>query len=1056
MDQKSWLWKKRSTEKTLLADKGSNSSSRNEEVTEVQKLLTEKTGLEKDIRILNEKLSSALSDCNAKDNIAKKQVKIAEEAISGWEKAETEAIALKQEIDKILQQKAFSEERIDLLDAALKECMQQLRFAREEQERRVHGAVTKTSEEFEKIRIPLDEQLVEASKKLAKLDAENNQLTKALSGKDKVIEDLGKYRSQVEADLNSFLSRVESTEKENASLKYEVHVLEKELDIRNEEREFNHRIADAAQKQQQESAKGIAKLETECQRLRFLVQKRLPGPTTLAKMRSEVKSLAKDNVEMRIRKSNPSPTTSIEFSTELVPDVPSARITLLTEQLYAMVEENRALKEALNKKSSELQLSRNMYARTSSKLPRSAGLVEESLKSQAPAEPGKPCYLLEHSLAASSDVGSDDKFSCTESWATSLISELEHFKNEKQLITPSHRNMATSDMNLMDDFAEMEKLAVISLDEPAESPDSSCEESNAIIGIPRSPSGAHSLSEPGRGCAPINGCPSEHVISSQEIHSGFVAGHGIPERLGDLLKMLLEHSHLSQRNPQDLLEAIKLALAHHKVDSTTFCGKASTNHAEALYNGSGHVDQVSSNKSSNQDVPDIRNGNNISVSNTEQSSHKSGSNVSIPIRKVLELLEGINIQSQDNGLAEFSSGKDEKILSYKNSGNPTGYIVRVFQWKTAELLAILQQFVQTCNDLLNGTANLEQFALQIASSLEWIMSHCFSLQDVSSMKDAIRNHLDWDDSVSESEEESESVNQPHNSSSKMEALQLSIKEEVKIWNVEWTNKESAMAGSEGRLHSETCKCECFIIRPQESQDVTGNLHTKMEAIEQIEGKFEHRLEKQKMTKEDLETQLVESNQEWRKACERISLLENELGNKNNCCERLEETCHELQIQLKSMTGREASDNGKHQEKQLSNDWEITAASEKLAECQETILNLGKQLKALASPCDAALFHKVISAPADSTVVRNISRRSSLLDKMLAEDNDTHGAARDGNISSAATESTTNPNGINHEDKSKTAVAAMDIVPSKKHGGTSFFKRLFSRRKKGKNDKTPIS
>lgn len=49
----------------------------------MQKLLTEKTGLEKDIRILNEKLSTALSDCNAKDNIAKKQVKIAEEAISG-------------------------------------------------------------------------------------------------------------------------------------------------------------------------------------------------------------------------------------------------------------------------------------------------------------------------------------------------------------------------------------------------------------------------------------------------------------------------------------------------------------------------------------------------------------------------------------------------------------------------------------------------------------------------------------------------------------------------------------------------------------------------------------------------------------------------------------------------------------------------------------------------------------------------------------------------------------------------------------------------------------
>lgn len=113
------------------------------------------------------------------------------------------------------------------------------------------------------------------------------------------------------------------------------------------------------------------------------------------------------------------------------------------------------------------------------------------------------------------------------------------------------------------------------------------------------------------------------------------------------------------------------------------------------------------------------------------------------------------------------------------------------------------------------------------------------------------------------------------------------------------------------------------------------------------------------------------------------------------------------------------------------------------------------MKALALPCDAALFDKVISAPAEPSVVRNISRRSSLLNKMLAEDNDTHVAAHNGNnISSAATESSAKS--TSHEQKSKSAAATMDIVPSNKHGGTSFFKRLFSRRKRGKHDKTPIS
>ncbi|KAL0325877.1 UNVERIFIED_CONTAM: Filament-like plant protein 7 [Sesamum radiatum] len=232
-----------------------------------------------------------------------------------------------------------------------------------------------------------------------------------------------------------------------------------------------------------------------------------------------------------------------------------------------------------------------------------------------------------------------------------------------------------------------------------------------------------------------------------------------------------------------------------------------------------------------------------------------------------------------------------------------------------------------------------------------------------------------------------------------------------------------------------------------------------------------------MMKEDLQAQLMETNHELRKACQKISHLETELENRTNSCKKLEETCHDLKTQLKSMTSKEVPDNGKHWEKQLQNDWEITAASEKLAECQETILNLGKQLKALASPSDAALFDKVISTPADSVVTslstprKNISQRTSLLDKMLAEDKarpvaslGTKKDTKNGNDSSAvstnaAMESSskfTDLNGTNYNEKSKTAAASMDIVPCKKKGGRSFFKRLFRRRKKGNSLKTPFS
>ncbi|KAK4416177.1 Filament-like plant protein 7 [Sesamum alatum] len=991
MDQKSWLWKKRSAEKTLAADKANDSFIANEEEAEgrVEELLTEKGHLERDLTVLSDKLSSPLSECSPKDHNAKKQVKIAQEAIAGWEKAEAEAIALKKDLDTVSQQKADSEERLSHMDAALKECVQQLHFAREEQEKRVQGAVLKATKEFERTRIGLDEKLAEASKRVARLVAENAQLNKALSGKEKVIEELSKYRAQVETDLNALMSRVESTEKENASLKYEVRVLEKELEIRNEEREFNRRTAEVAQKQHKESVKKIEKLESECQRLRLLVQKRLPGPAALVKMKNEVEMLGRGQVEMRRRRSNPSLISSMDFPVDLAAgDAPSKRINFLTEQLHKVQEENRSLKHALNKTSSELQLSRTMPARTPSRLSREEGQVGELLKDQTAKEPGKyPFFLQEHSLATLSDMGSDDKASCAESWASALLSELEHFKNEKQLGTPSDRNMATLDMNLMDDFAEMEKLAEASVDYPAGGP-------------------------------------------------------------------------------------------HHSPEAR------------------GHVFQTTPNKSLNLEAFDI--GNDSKISSTEKSDQKSI--VSISIQKILQLLEGINIISQENGVAESLTVKDVKALPCKISAAPTGYMVRVFQWKTDELTAVLKQFVQTCNDLLKGKADLQQFSQLVASNLEWLMNHCFSLQDVSSIKEAIRTHLDWDESRSESEVDSGSANhstessQPHieredisyppmvsplngrNSSRQMEELRPKPKGEDKRLNVKEGKEEPLVTDLEGRLPSEIANGESFRIQLKDSKDIIENLPTEMETMGQSKGKTGDEIEKQKM-KDDLETQLVETNLESGPSRQKISPPDSDLENNDTSCRRMEETCNGLKTQLNSMTSKEGQDDGNPSEKQLQNDWEITAASEKLAECQETILNLRKQLKALATPRDAALFDNVISTPAERDVTRtsipekNVSQRFSLLDKMLAEDNDqidvsskiTKDDISNGNSNSvvstnAAIESWSkfaDPNGISC-DAGLSPVVSTAIVPCKKKGGINFWKKLFWRQKKGNSKKAPFS
>ena len=152
------------------------------------------------------------------------------------------------------------------------------------------------------------------------------------------------------------------------------------------------------------------------------------------------------------------------------------------------------------------------------------------------------------------------------------------------------------------------------------------------------------------------------------------------------------------------------------------------------------------------------------------------------------------------------------------------------------------------------------------------------------------------------------------------------------------------------------------------------------------------------------------------------------------------------------------------------DWEITSASEKLAECQETILNLGKQLKALAAPKDASLFDNAIAAQCHTVTDTNIvplkdtkvKNRSSLFDQMLADD-DTKGKV------SKASERGSSPtsipgfklplekilllNGLKGQDDSA-SVNSMAIVPAKKSSGRNFWRRLFGRKKSKK--KTQLS
>lgn len=1032
MDHKTWPWKKKS------ADKAASDKVNEEEAARAQKLVE----LETSVEDLNQKLSSALSDCKTKDDLAAKQKKELEKTLTGWEQTKEEAASQKLVLDKALQQRVVADERISHLDAALKECMQQLRFVREEQEQRVHDAVMKTTKEHEKVRRVLEEKLAETKKSLSKLTTENTHLNKIIQIKEQLIEDVERRNAQAEADYSALEAKLDSMRKDNASVIYELRMLEKELEIRTEEREFNRRSSDASHKQHLESVKKIAKLETECQKLRLLVRKRLPGPADLARMRSEVDMLGRDQAGATRTRLVPSMGGSMakEPIQENSPGSPSKKVNYLIERLCDIEEENKTLKEELSKKTSELNASRIMCARTTSKLSEVEAQLAEYSQGKKMRTPSRDFSVSRRLSFTSEDA---------ESWSPSLLAEMENIRNEKPRGSPSCRTVGSSDICLMDDFAEMEKLALVCVNKSPGISSLSPVGSPAVLSLSDAKFGVPSSEAAGKELVLVTDKHSgfsdkDHELPSKVTHEGKYSG-----LIHDILTFISEQEHLALRNPDEIVKDIKIALGDEKERSRL-------SNPPKLPDSSGDTYPVSVTKD---------------LSKEASTKHQSGLNQSV--RKIVELIERINQQSSKDFSSETLVSEDGSSLSYKNPVTPTGYTYRVFQWKSTELNHILRQFVHTCDDLLNGKAEFENFTVQLTSTFEWIMNHCFSLQDVSSMKEIIKQHFHWDESRSECDHgtginsfssdtgKAQATKGPSSEKPQADEMSCDLNEE----NKRPTALESAKKNLEVRLQSATERIKALLTKLQESEKGMADLQKELDILKASKDMLEEQNENHKLLIEDLNTQLTVVRAELNKSSQKISSLEVELEDKKNSCHELENTYLEQQLQLESMSKNELNKEQRHQ-----NGWEISEASEKLAECQQTILNLGKQLKALASPKEAALLDKVISInPTDAVNsnghANNHSRRSSLLDQILAENGvesdelespkmkeiicttdsqreDTHPPHNPKSL-----EDYTGPNATSYKGGA-TAVGALAIVPRKKRGGSlSLLKKLLSVRKK---------
>ncbi|CAA3033646.1 Hypothetical predicted protein [Olea europaea subsp. europaea] len=427
--------------------------------------------LDGEIQELNEKLSAVHSEMTDKENLVKQHAKVAEEAVSGWEKAESEAATLKNHLESVTLLKLTAEDRASHLDGALKECMRQIRLLKEDHDQTLHEVVLNKTKQFDQMKLELEAKIANLEQELLRSDAENSTLSRSLQERSNMLIKLSEEKSLAEAEIEHLRSNIESCEKEINSLKYELHIARKEAEIYNEEKNMSVRSAEVANKQHLEGVKKISKLEAECQRLRVLVRKKLPGPAALAQMKLEVENLGRDYGDSHLRRSPVKPSTPHlspmpEFSLDNMQKFQKEN-ELLTERQLAMEEETKMLKEALAKRNSELQTSRSICAKTASKLRSLEAQLHANGEQRSPSKskdqiPIAGLYCQNTSTPPSFTImcedGNDDAVSCAGSWATSSMSELSHFKKEKN-VNGLQKSQNASNLGFMDDFLEMEKLA---------------------------------------------------------------------------------------------------------------------------------------------------------------------------------------------------------------------------------------------------------------------------------------------------------------------------------------------------------------------------------------------------------------------------------------------------------------------------------------------------------------------------------------------------------------------------------------------------------------------
>ncbi|KAF9611441.1 hypothetical protein IFM89_032411 [Coptis chinensis] len=790
--------------------------------------------LNEEVDILNEKLSSAHSEIDAKETVVKQHTKVAEEAVSGWEKAEAEALALKHQLEAVTLLKLTAEDRASHLDGALKECMKQ--------------------------------------------------------------------------------------------------ILSKELDIRNEEKNMSMRSAEVANKQHLEGVKKIAKLEAECQRLRGLVRKKLPGPAALAQMKLEVESLGRDYGETRMRRSPvQSPSQHLapppEFSLENVQKFHKENEFLMGRCL-AMEEEMKMLKEALAKRNSELQASRNMCAKTMSKL-RSLEAQLQSVDQQRSSSRLNVEMPVENesnppSSMSLSEDGMDEEGSCTESWATTLVSELSQFKKGRNNGKPvKAENM--NQLELMDDFLEMERLACST-------------EPNGPAIVSDSPSDKKTENEDHCSMAVLaktgDVVPERQpeTVSSSMIFSREEQPSAMTESDADKVSLTTLRSRISMIFRSEEKDAdMRRILNDIKCVMQDMQDALPQNSANCILEDT-HSSSVSGNQVSIQHNEERRNGGSpinliidqeltraiyqihdfvVSMGKEAMTVHDIASGVHDIIRKSEEFSDSVNnVLCSKISLGDF-------ILNLSNVlAKASDLSINLFGSKSSEVENI-------SSDCVDKVTLLEKKVVQDDSFREKFPNGCAHISHSTSDPEVLR-----EGSLSPG------------SDLKFVSCKCSL-EELEHLKTEKDNMEMELSRCTQNLEQSECQL-------QETQQLLTELKLQLVSSQKSNCLAETQLKCMAESYNTLETRAQELGAEVSSLRAKVEALDVELQKEKQNHQDAWATCKELEEQLQrsescsvcALSSTAETDEKSQKEK------EIAAATEKLAECQETIFLLGRQLKAL--------------------------------------------------------------------------------------------------------------